>query len=172
SNTAIGKQALKFKQSGGFNETFFNCVGLGYGARVAGSNEIQLGDSATTVYTYGAVQNRSDKRDKADIRPTRLGLNFINRLNPVDFKWDLRDDYLADVQIIETEQDADGYLQEVIVEKLMPTKKDGSKKRKRYHQGFVAQTAWAGILVATKTILSMVAVMCFPWAMRNLLRQL
>jgi len=32
------------------------------------------------------VQNRSDANDKADVRPTVLGLDFINSLRPVDFK--------------------------------------------------------------------------------------
>jgi hypothetical protein len=42
---------------------------------------------------YGTVQNRSDERDKADIRDTTLGLDFIQSLRPVDYKWDLREDY-------------------------------------------------------------------------------
>lgn len=33
----------------------------------------------------------SDQRLKKDIAPTDLGLNFINKLNPVAFKWDTKD---------------------------------------------------------------------------------
>jgi hypothetical protein len=39
------------------------------------------------------VQDRSDARDKADIHPEPLGLQFINALTPVTFRWDYRDDY-------------------------------------------------------------------------------
>ena len=50
-----------------------------------------------TTYVYGTVQNRSDSRDKADVRDTVLGLDFINKLRPVDFKWDLREQYIDHV---------------------------------------------------------------------------
>jgi hypothetical protein len=113
-NTALGSAAL----NGVTTET--NCTGLGYQAAVTGSNQVQLGNGFTGTYAYGAVQDRSDARDKADIRDTQLGLGFISALRPVDFKWDYREDYcenglVADVQ------------------------KDGSKKRNRYHHGLIAQ---------------------------------
>lgn len=103
--------------------TYENCTLLGYGTAVSGSNQVQLGDSATTTYAYGAVQNRSDARDKTEVRPTMLGLDFINALNPVDFKWDYRDSY--------REVDADGNVTEL--------PKDGSRKRNRFHHGLIAQ---------------------------------
>jgi hypothetical protein len=87
---------------------------LGYGATVTTADQIQLGNSSSTTYVYGTVQNRSDKRDKADIRDTVLGLEFINKLRPVDYKWDFRDNY-------------------------RDTTPDGSKKRVRYHHGLIAQ---------------------------------
>lgn len=124
-NTAIGNGALYDCTSGRANTalgvgslaglaTFDNCVGLGAGTAVTGSNQVQLGDSSTTTYAYGAVQNRSDARDKADVRDTVFGLEFINALRPVDFKWDYREDYAWG-------------------------EKDGSKKRARYHHGLIAQ---------------------------------
>jgi hypothetical protein len=121
-NTAIGYDALRFTQAGGSSISNANCTGVGHNTRVSGSNQVQLGDSATTTFAYGAVQNRSDLRDKADIKDTSLGLNFINELRPVEYKWDMRDDYL----IVEN-----GNI------KQLP--KDGSKKRKRFHQGLIAQ---------------------------------
>lgn len=114
-NTAVGYWSLTNMG------VFDNCSGLGYQANVTGSNQVQLGNSSTTTYVYGTVQNRSDKRDKADIKDTSLGLNFINLLRPVDFKWNLREDYLSPG------------------EKLSKAQNDGSKIRKRYHHGFVAQ---------------------------------
>ena len=124
-NTAIGTTALNACTSGQFNTglggqalmnltTFNNCTGVGFDAQVTGSDQVQLGNSSTTTYAYGAVQNRSDERDKADVRSTVLGLNFINALRPVDFKWDYREDY--------------GW-----------GEKDGSKKRSRFHHGLIAQ---------------------------------
>jgi hypothetical protein len=86
-NTALGYQALYS------NEIYQNVTGVGANTSVTGSNQVQLGDSATTTYAYGAIQDRSDIRDKADVRDTTLGLAFIESLHPVDFKWDKREDY-------------------------------------------------------------------------------
>lgn len=71
-----------------------NSTAIGANATVSGSNQVQLGDSSTTTYAYGAVQDRSDIRDKADVQDTQLGLDFILALRPVDFRWDLREDYI------------------------------------------------------------------------------
>jgi hypothetical protein len=138
-NTAVGSGALVTETSGtnntavGFNAgrlsiagvatNFSNTTTLGNDARVSGSDQVQLGNSATTTYAWGAVQNRSDARDKADVRDTVLGLSFICDLRPVDYRWDIRDDY---VQV-----DENGLVT------LLP--KDGSKKRNRYHHGLLAQ---------------------------------
>lgn len=91
-----------------------NTTCVGYASRVSGDNQVQLGDSTTTTYVYGTVQTRSDERDKADIQATELGLDFINQLRPVDYRWDMRDDYDGETP-------------------------DGSKKRTRLHHGFIAQ---------------------------------
>jgi hypothetical protein len=85
-NTALGRDAL----SAVTTET--NSTGVGYAAAVTGSNQVQLGNSATTTYAYGAVQNRSDLRDKTSVRATGLGLDFVLRLKPVDFQWAYRED--------------------------------------------------------------------------------
>jgi len=122
---AIGKQA----GAGNYfpNSPYNNWVALGANSYVNGSNEIQLGDSITTVYAYGSVQNRSDQRDKADIRDTTLGLDFIDSVRPVEFKWDYREDY------VEQTLNEDG------TTTTINHPEDGSKKRSRYHQGFIAQ---------------------------------
>lgn len=125
SQTALGYEALYNATSGNYCTAlgyqalyavvnYDNSTGLGANAAVTGSNQVQLGDAATTTYAYGAVQNRSDARDKADIRSTSLGLAFILALRPVEFRWDYREDY--------------GW-----------GEKNGSKTRSRFHQGFTAQ---------------------------------
>lgn len=124
-NTAIGNSALSN------NTTFSNVTGLGNNSQVTASNQVQLGDSSTTTYAYGAVQDRSDERDKADIKDSELGLDFIIKLRPVDFKWDYREDYVE----YTTTVDASG--NEITEVNDLP--KDGSKKRERYHHGLIAQ---------------------------------
>lgn len=116
-NTFVGAQA------GAGANAYTNCTALGVQAVVTGSNQVQLGNSATTVYAYGAVQNRCDGRDKCDLAPTELGLEFIRDLKPVQGRWDMRDDYVT--------YNADGSIE------LLP--RDGSKARTRLHQWFVAQ---------------------------------
>ena len=74
-----------------------NSTALGYQASVSGENQVQLGNSSTTTYAYGAVQNRSDKRDKTDVHNSDLGLEFIQKLRPVKFRWDYRDDYINEL---------------------------------------------------------------------------
>jgi len=131
-NTAIGKASLiyntaSFNTALGYesllnNTIYTNCTGLGQGTAVTASNQVQLGNSITTTYVYGTVQNRSDARDKKDVRDTELGLEFVNALRPVDFKWDMREDY-------KTNENND----------LSNITSDGTKKRNRFHHGLIAQ---------------------------------
>lgn len=133
-NTIIGSQAgtgfdgnyNTFLGYGAGNQAtnYENSTCVGRASNVTGSNQVQLGDNQTTVYVYGTVQNRSDKRDKADIRDTILGLDFIMKLRPVDYRWDMRDFY-RDVNLEAGE--------------TIEVKKDGSRKRKRFHHGLIAQ---------------------------------
>ncbi|UXN31018.1 tail fiber domain-containing protein [Glutamicibacter sp. M10] len=113
-NTFVGRLAGYAKLDSSPLDTATNSTAIGASATISGDNQVQLGNSATTTYVYGTVQNRSDARDKADVRDTVLGLDFINQLRPVDYRWDMRDDY----------------------EGATP---DGSKKRARYHHGLIAQ---------------------------------
>lgn len=122
--TAIGKSALRLNVAGGIMDGFSNVSGLGYDCRVSGSNQVQLGDSATTTYAFGAIQDRSDERDKADVAeiPSEY-IDFILSIDWKIYKWDYRDDYI----IISD----DG--------KTIYQDKDGSKKRTRFHTGCIAQ---------------------------------
>lgn len=140
-NTAIGYGALNG------NTAFFNITGLGYNAQVTDSNQIQLGSGFTTCHTYGALVNRSDERDKTEIRDTVLGLDFINELRPVDYKWDMREDYKTEMptplglDATEEEKDAhkiimDEWLESVKMDNLTH---DGTHTRTRYHHGLIAQ---------------------------------
>jgi len=157
-NSALGHDAGRYEQDGSDDANFDNCTYLGHDTRASGNNQVQLGDSATTTYAYGSVQDRSDERDKADIRDTVIGLDFINTLRPVDFRWDMRDDYF-DTEVYEEEEietvevpnpayveggDEPEFIEEtrttmVTKDRLVPVAKDGSRKRNRFHHGLIAQ---------------------------------
>ena len=66
---------------------------LGHGMS-ASSYSVVLGDYNTgTLYcNAGAVSQLSDARDKTNIEPLGLGLDFINTLNPVKFEWSIREE--------------------------------------------------------------------------------
>lgn len=125
-----------------------NSTAIGYTATVTAQNQVQLGNSNTTTFTYGAVQNRSDIRDKVDIQDVDLGLDFINKLRPVKYKWDYREDYINDLfptldkENFNTEAEYTEALEQQIINKntfYSEPLKDGSKTRQRYHYGLIAQ---------------------------------
>lgn len=133
-NTAVGYDALRGNTTGENNTAlgyragegatnYSNTTCIGSFSSVTGSDQIQLGSSSTTVYAYGSVQNRSDGRDKKDIRDTELGLDFILSLRPVDFRYDYREDYAP--------ADRDST--------FTHPRNDGSRMRREFHHGFVAQ---------------------------------
>ncbi|MGE6106753.1 phage tail protein [Aeromonas sobria] len=136
-NTAIGRSSLRFMQDTTNATTLTNCTGVGANSSVSGNNQVQIGDSATTTYVYGTVQNRSDERDKAELRPTTLGDEFIDGLEAEEGFWDMRDDYLEEHQV---QVGIDLETAEPIFEtRFRHLPKDGSKKRNRRHQWFRAQ---------------------------------
>ncbi|MDU1059780.1 MAG: tail fiber domain-containing protein [Leclercia adecarboxylata] len=92
--TAVGYGAGRFMQDGTNAIALTNVTLLGANTSVSGNNQVQIGNTTTTTHVYGTVQNRSDERDKADIRDTELGIEFILGLRPVDGRWDMRDDYI------------------------------------------------------------------------------
>lgn len=122
--TAVGANALRYMYDGTtLATTLSNATGLGERAYVSGDYQVQVGSNVVDVYTATAIQNRSDARDKTDIRDTELGLDFIKALRPVDYRWDYRTDYV--------DYDDDGNPVQV--------EKDGSRKRTRFHHGLIAQ---------------------------------
>lgn len=143
SNVAIGTNALRYGDYG-------NTIGIGYDVAVTGNSQAQIGNSSVTVYCYGAVQNRSDQRDKTDIQDTKLGLDFILKLRPREFRWDYREDYinqkakekeLGDIENLkitekEKKKKRDEILKKYSLENVV---KDGKQKGWRLHQGFIAQ---------------------------------
>ena len=138
-NVFLGANAGRFHLDGTGIETDSNSVFLGYDARSTGENQVQLGNSLQTTYAFGAVQDRSDARDKADVRDTILGSDFILSLRPVDFRWDMRDDYIETVERESEVLDEEGNPVTQVEFEVIRHEKDGSRKRTRYHHGFIAQ---------------------------------
>jgi len=146
-NTTGFRNTFVGASSGTSGTTYAETACLGYNAQVTGTYQNQIGGSGTTTYAYGAVQDRSDARDKADVRDTVLGLDFIKALRPVDFKWDMRDDYRVPqpepIKVDASDEEKAAHelqMQEWrAANQLANLKPDGSKKRGRYHHGLIAQ---------------------------------
>jgi len=133
-NVAVGHQA-GYDLSTGFDNCYIgnlagaghstgdNCTIIGNDATASSSsvdNEITLGDSniATLRCNVQTISSLSDARDKTDINQLDLGLDFIDSLKPVKFKWQTRDGngkdgsyehgFIAqDLQQIQKDKDAD-----------------------------------------------------------------
>jgi hypothetical protein len=98
SNVAVGYKA------GLSIDTGDNNICIGREAGVTGSpggnlttnsNEIVIGDeNITEAHTQVDWTVASDKRDKTDVTNLDLGLDFINKLTPVTYKWDKRSKYI------------------------------------------------------------------------------
>jgi len=91
----------------------------GYGT----NDQSVLGTKNNNVYNcvYTAWTDVSDCRDKTNFQPiNNLGLNFLRKLNPVKYKWDLRQKY----------EDKCGYEYGI---------KDGTLKQDDTNYGFLAQ---------------------------------
>jgi hypothetical protein len=116
-NIAIGNQAGRFINSGSANQISFNSIYIGTDARPSidgnnnetvigsqargqGSNTITLGNnSVTSLYCYDtSISSPSDKRDKKDIEPLEIGLEFLKKIEPVAFTWNMRDGGKKDVR--------------------------------------------------------------------------
>ena len=108
-NTAIGAEALfgDFDISASFNTAVGYGAGsttsygtnnamLGYNARASSSvasNTVTLGNESITTLRcqVTSITALSDARDKTDVESIPVGLDFVNKLNPVTFTWNMRD---------------------------------------------------------------------------------
>ena len=90
-NTAFGYNAASSLQSGDNN------ICIGFRAQPSSptvNNEITLGNSFTaTLRCNVPLTVTSDQRDKTDIEDLNVGLDFIEKLKPVKYKWDKREWY-------------------------------------------------------------------------------
>ena len=89
SNTAIGQEAGLSLTTGSNN------IMIGYAANAATattSNTITLGNSsiATLRCQQTSITALSDLRDKKNVEPLQIGLDFLNELKPVKYDWNMR----------------------------------------------------------------------------------
>ena len=95
-NVFIGRGAAD-----GSATTSDNCIVIGYNADPSATdadNEITLGNSSISTLRcqVTSITALSDRRDKTDINTLDLGLDFIDSLKPVKFKWNSREGLLKD----------------------------------------------------------------------------
>jgi hypothetical protein len=101
-NTAIGFQTMIFNVTGTNNtvigaysgtstDGLTNATAIGYNTLVNASNKVRIGNSAVTVIE-GQVPftTPSDGRYKYQVREDVKGLDFITRLRPVTYQFDVR----------------------------------------------------------------------------------
>lgn len=138
-NTALGYKALDASTA-----SWTNTTGLGYDAQVTGSNQLQLGDTSTAVYSQSAVNVRSDIRDKTDVRDTELGLDFIAGLHPVQYRLDPRERYRPTAP----ESNLPSYVEPVVEEGAEPlTQEEKDAHRKDWEETVLApaKAAWEAL---------------------------
>ncbi|MDH7911287.1 tail fiber domain-containing protein [Winogradskyella sp. SYSU M77433] len=84
SNTALGTSA------GAAGATFYNTTALGNGAAPNSPNQVRLGNSSVSVIGgYANWSNFSDRRLKTNIQENIVGLEFIKKLRPVSYNYDM-----------------------------------------------------------------------------------
>ena len=97
-NTITGSQNTCLGSStGGFIDTGSNNTCLGYQAQVSGSgasDEFVLGNANVAVLSCAVttISSLSDARDKKEVEELPVGLGFIEKLKPVKFVWDDRNE--------------------------------------------------------------------------------
>ena len=89
-NTCIGRAAGDLLTTGNNNVI----IGAGSDASAVGvNNEVNLWNGSVVARFQGAAAAWSfvsDERDKKEIEDLELGVDFVNKLKPRKFKWDLR----------------------------------------------------------------------------------
>ena len=100
-NTIVGRDAGSDLTTGSNNLFLGNAAGTSAspnGVHITDSNRIVLGNNnITDAHIKVSFQATSDQRDKADITDFTKGLDIVNALRPVTYKWDMRSDYSSDL---------------------------------------------------------------------------
>jgi hypothetical protein len=96
-NTTVGFAGLFELTSGGNNTAIGYNAGRSTspsGSITTQSDVIVLGNNnVSAAYIKVAWTVTSDARDKTDFTPLDLGLDFVKKLKPITYKWDMRSKY-------------------------------------------------------------------------------
>lgn len=122
-------------QGGVLSGKITNSIAIGYGSRLNGDNEIQIGGQNQTLYAPTIVNIRSDGRDKTDIKPMEKGLEFVMKLKPVTGYYDRRDSYVDELFQDFPAEEREAKIREWWANPI----KDGSHKEDRLKHWFIAQ---------------------------------
>ncbi|MFH2094877.1 MAG: tail fiber domain-containing protein, partial [Bacteroidota bacterium] len=83
-NTALGRNAFSF------NSAYYNSTAIGYNAQVTSENMVRVGDNAvTSIGGQVGWTAFSDGRFKQDVAENVPGLDFILKLRPVTYHYDM-----------------------------------------------------------------------------------
>jgi len=109
-------------------------------------NSKTLGDATrrwNEIFSTNATINTSDRNMKTDINESTLGLDFINALTPVSYKWINRQnivsfhDETVDEKVYEINEDGENV--ETIVQKVIKVPDNTPSGGVRTHYGLIAQ---------------------------------
>jgi hypothetical protein len=101
-------------------------------------NNICLGNSShDDFYCADSSISTSDERDKTDIETFTHGLDFVNQMRPVTFRWDKRSWYC------EESEDEEGNVISITDEDVANAVPDGTHKRAEIRLGFIGQEVQA-----------------------------
>tara|TARA_R110000824_G_scaffold321004_1_gene507935 strand:- start:329 stop:1657 length:1329 start_codon:yes stop_codon:yes gene_type:complete len=133
-NTCMGRSALVALTTGSNNTAIGNYAGdalttgsnntsLGYQAdstAVGASNEFTLGNSSVSALRCAdtSIAALSDRRDKKDIIDSSYGLEFINKIRPVQFTWDRRNLVEGDLESVHNGKTRIGFISQELQEAM------------------------------------------------------
>ncbi len=115
-NVALGRESLYNNETGDYNTALgygsgpsfvsvdlSNTTSIGNAASVTASNTIHIGNtSITEISGQVAFSTYSDMRFKNNVKQNVVGLEFIRKLNPVTYSWDIQklDSFLGNNELI------------------------------------------------------------------------
>jgi hypothetical protein len=140
SNTGVGCSAGYGVTSGDNNLLLGESAGRAASpiTVTTGDNNICLGnDNSDDFYCADSSISTSDERDKTDIETFTHGLDFVNQMRPVTFRWDKRSFYVEPAEIDNPRTEEED------LEALKNAVPDGTHKRAEIRLGFIGQEVQA-----------------------------
>lgn len=150
-NSALGENALNFNISGSNNTglgrstsitNFSNATAVGYAATANANNKIRLGNAnITSLESQVNLTVTSDRRFKKDFKEDVSGLDFILRLRPMTYRYDIHalNDFYGVNERIRAEASKGGESQQRAALELAELEERAQSAEQIRYSGFVAQ---------------------------------